>query len=174
MKGGVDEPRSPERAGRGLCRDALVGLAFGAILAVVSILALLMLPMILPTPKRAMLNFSRRQVEYGHVGETHYTVPFREYSWRNLRIGCAIFLAFGMSITAGLYVGRLAGGPTRIAAGGLVGYLVPFFAYGVYVQRTVGWATWLGDETASRDSRPQPLKRAGSAEPLSCPSDSRD
>jgi len=148
------EPASGSRSGRSFLRDVAVGAALGVALAVVWVVVLL-----LTRPaERAMVNFRTRRVEYGEVGATYHTAPFSDFSWRNLGLGCLVLLAFGVSVVGGFVVGGLVGGPPGSAVGGVVGYLAPFVGYGVYVQRTVGWAAWLGIETGGRGTPPRPPK----------------
>lgn len=140
------EPAPRWSSGWVLLRDVAVGVALGVALAIGWVFVLLLTR----PPARAMFNFSTRRVEYGQTGATDATVPLSALSWRNLTLGCLFLVAVGVSVVGGLVIGGRLGPPPAAAVGAAIGYLAPFVGYGVYVQRTVGWADWLGIETKGR------------------------
>lgn len=56
--------------------------------------------------------------------------------------GCLLVLALLFVVAVGAAAGFVLAGATGAAVGGVAGYVIPFVGFGIYTQRTTGWATW--------------------------------
>ena len=130
----------PPPAVRSLPRDVLIGTALGLALAVLWVVVLL----VSHPPRRMLYNFGTRLVEYGDVGDTSYSAPVSDFTRKNLGLGCLVLLTFAASIAGGVALGVWSGWRPGAVVGAGLGYVAPFVGLGVYVQRTVGWAKFIG------------------------------
>jgi hypothetical protein len=140
--------RSLWQIGRAFLRDALVGAALGAVLALVWLVFF----WLVGGASRVLYNFGTRKIEFGSSGETGVTIPREDLSGGNLWRGCLVLFVLTVVVIVGSIVGAWIGGRTGGVVGGVVAYLAPFLGYGVYVQRATGWVAWL--DSVNRGDRP--------------------